>query len=115
VLRTYGRITNEDGSRTWVEVTTDAAGNDDMVWVVTLAQTLQMNLGESPFFGNYGIPGQQSVIQQIFPDFYVSQTQSQFSQYFASLQIAKLNSPSPNYRINVTTHQGTTPIGPIPS
>ncbi len=113
--RTYGRITNEDGSKTWSEVTTDASGNNDLVYVVTLAQTCQMELGESPFFGNYGIPGVRSVIQQIVPDFYVAAIQRQFAPFFASLQIAKLGGPSPSYKINVTTHQGTRPSGQIPT
>lgn len=116
-MRTYGRVTNPDGSRTWQVVTTDANGNDDMVWLTTLVQTLLLNLGESPFFAQYGIPAQQSVMQQVFPDYYVGVTQQAFSSYFASLLISKLSNPLvPSYQINVTTHQGVklNPSVPIP-
>ena len=55
-MRTYGRVYAEDGSYTWVEVSTDANGFDDMVMLTTLAQVLKLNLGESPFYANFGIP-----------------------------------------------------------
>jgi len=105
-MRTYGRITNPNGTKTWVEVTTDADGFNDMVYVTTLCQCLLLNLGESPFYANYGIPAKQSIVQQIAPDYYVAQTQRQFAQYFANLAIAKKSSNPPTYQINVTTHQG---------
>lgn len=105
-MRTYGRITNPDGTRTWVEVQTDAAGRDDYVWITTLIQCLQLVLGESPFYANHGIPAQQAVIQQVFPDYYVAQTQSQFAQYFASLIVVKLDAPTPTYKVDLTTNQG---------
>jgi hypothetical protein len=105
-MRTYGRVYNEDGTYQWVEVSTDADGHDDYVWLTTLIQTLKLNLGESPFYGDYGIPAQQALIQQIFPDFYVYRTQAQFAPHFASLLVSKRNSPTPTYDINVTTNQG---------
>lgn len=105
-MRSWGRIVNADGSKSWVEVTTDAAGYNDSVWLTTLIQTLKLNLGESPFFANFGIPAQQSVVMQVFPDFYIAQTQQQFAPYFASLTVAKQNAPTPTYNINVVTHQG---------
>ncbi len=55
-MRTYGRQYNADGTYTWVEVSTDANGFDDAVWLTTMAQVLQLHLGESPFFANFGIP-----------------------------------------------------------
>lgn len=106
-MRTWGRAGYPDGSRgPWVEVSTDANGLNDAVMVTTLAQTLQLNLGESPFFANYGIPAHPAVIQQIFPDFYVARTQQQFSGFFAALTVAKLAGRTPHYRINVTTQLG---------
>lgn len=110
-MRTYGRVTNPTtGVKTWVQVTTDANGNNDEVWIVTLIQCLKLNLSESPFYANYGIPAAPSVISQIFPDFYVAQTQSQFSQYFTSLVVAKVAGsspvPAPVYNINVLTNSG---------
>lgn len=105
-MRTYGRQTQADGSLKWVEVSTAADGNNDLVWIVTLCQTLKLVLNESPFFANYGIPAIQSVITQVFPDFYVSRTQQQYAQYFASLIVYRQPLPTPNYTINITTNNG---------
>lgn len=106
-MRTYGRITNEDGSKTWVEVTTDANGFDDNVYLTTLCQVFKLGLGESPFFGNYGIPAQQSIVTQVFPDFYAAVTQQQFAGYFAALAITREQGTNPpNYLASVTCHNG---------
>ncbi len=106
-MRTYGRIINDSGNLEWVKVETDAQGFDDMVYLTTLIQCLKLSIGESPFYSNYGIPAQRSIVQQIFPDFYVAQTQNQFSQFFASLILAKVpTEQTPTYNVNVVTHQG---------
>jgi hypothetical protein len=106
-LRTYGRITNPDGSLSWVEVDTDASGNNDLVYLTTLCQVLLLNLGESPFWSTYGIPAYQSVAQQVAPDYYVALTQQRFAPYFASLIITKVqDTPTPQYQVNVLTHSG---------
>src|SRR5690242_18433303 len=101
-MRIYGRITNPDGSKAWVKVSTDANGSSDMVYLTNLAQVLLLNLGESPFYANYGIPAHPSVVSQVFPDFYVAYTQQKFAQYFASLLVSKQPLPDPTYTINVT-------------
>ncbi len=108
-MRTYGRITNPDGSKTWETVSTDpATGSNSWVYLTALCQVLLLNLGESPFYANYGLPAQQSVIQQIQPNFYVSRVQQQFAQFFASLIIAKDPlGKVPTYNIAVTTLEGT--------
>lgn len=106
-MRTYGRIYDPlFDTYQWVEVGTDVGETDDAVWTTTLCQCLRLSLNESPFYADYGIPAQQSIIQQIFPDFYVTQTQSRFAQYFTSLSVAKLNLPAPVYNINAITLQG---------
>jgi hypothetical protein len=106
-MRTYGRVKDTtSGQLKWVEVTTDKAGFNDYVYLTTLIQTLLLNRGESPFYANYGIPAQQAVAQQVFPDFYMAQTQQQFSTFFASLVLTKLDSPTPTYKIDVTTNFG---------
>lgn len=102
-MRTWGR---PNGSKTWVEVTTDANGYDDLVWITTLCQTLKLNLGESPFHADYGIPAHESIVQQVFPDFYVTLTQQQYASHFASLIISRQSSTTPTYLVNVTTQQG---------
>jgi len=106
-MRTYGRITNEDGSKTWVVIETDANGFNDNVNLTTLAQCLKLNLGESPFFGNYGIPQYQTIMTQVMPDYYAAQTQTQFSPYFASLTITRVQgSYPPVYNVNAVCHSG---------
>ncbi|MDR6421266.1 hypothetical protein J2801_003554 [Paraburkholderia phenoliruptrix] len=106
-MRTYGRIQNEDGSKTWVVVETDANGYSDNVYLTTLVQCLKLNLGESPIYANYGIPQYQTIITQVMPDYYVMQTQTQFSQYFASLTISRVQgSFPPVYQVNATCHNG---------
>ncbi len=102
-MRTYGRVNGQ-----WVEVTSVGAPTEDYVWITTLIQNLKLIVGESPFFANYGIPSEQSVIQQIAPDYYVSLTQQRFSQYFASLIITRIPEPiTPTYRVNILTRAGT--------
>lgn len=113
-MRTYGRIYAANGTYRWVEVTTDVRGFNDAVYVTTLAQVLKLNLGESPFFANYGLPAKQSVLQQIAPDFQIALTQQQFAPYFASLIVAKTNRNPPTYRINAVTQQGSTISVEIP-
>jgi hypothetical protein len=105
-VRTYGRITNADGSKTWVEVSTDAAGHDDYVWITTLIQVLKLSLNESPFYADYGIPAQRSVVQQVYPDYYVAVTQAQFAPRFASLIVSKVEGAEPTYKVDLTTNQG---------
>jgi hypothetical protein len=109
-MRVYGRTTDELGNKTWVVVQTDAAGNNEYVYVTALVQVLKLNLGESPFYANYGIPAKNSVIQQIAPDFYVAFTQMQYAKYFASLIITKAAAtfpPRPTYNISVLMTTGT--------
>lgn len=113
-MRTYGRLTDELGKKTWVEVQTDVKGFNDYVYITTLIQVLLLNLGESPFFANYGIPAHPSVVLQLFPDFYVSFTQRQFSAYFASLIISKLPTFEPTYNVSITTNQGAVVSVTIP-
>jgi hypothetical protein len=107
MARTYGRVNNADGSKTWVQVNSDANGFDDNVWLTTLAQCLKLNLGESPFYANSGIPQYQTIVTQTLPDFYVMQTQTQFAPYFASLTITRVQgSFPPVYQVNAVCHNG---------
>lgn len=74
--------------------------------ITALAQVLQLNLGESPFYAGYGLPAAQSVRQQIPPDFQIAITQQQFAPYFASLIISKRETFTPTYDVSILTHQG---------
>ena len=109
-MRTWGRT--PDG--TWHEITTDTKGYNDRVWFVTLCQALLLNLGESPFFANYGIPAQQSVMQQIYPDFYVAMTQQQFAPYFANLSVAREQGRNPVYNVRALAQTGASLFDTVP-
>lgn len=105
-MRVYARARNADGSKSWVVITTDSSGDNSNVYLVALCQALLLNLNESPFFANVGLPAEQSVQQQIAPDYYVSRIQQYYAPYFASLVITKVNSNPPTYNISVITLQG---------
>ena len=69
---------------------------------------MQLNLGESPFYANYGLPDQQAIIQQVAPDLYVQRMQQLFAPNFASLTVARVpDAPNPTYKIAVLTQQGS--------
>lgn len=116
-MRTYGRTYDSNGTPTWVEVQTDPVNGDDLVYVTALCQVLKLNLQESPFYADWGIPAKPSVVQQIFPDFYVSLVQQRFASRFAALAIARENLPTPTYNVNITTHAGVklNAMVPIPT
>ena len=113
-MRTYGRVTDEWGNKTWNVVQTDAKGANDYVYITTLAQCLLLFLGESPFWANFGIPSNTSLIQQVWPDYYVALTKQYFAQFFASLTVVKINNSAPTYNINVITNQGVKVAFSIP-
>jgi len=114
MLRTWGRTRDVlTGKKTWVEVTTDEGGHDDMVMLTTLAQVLKLNLGESPFYADWGIPAEPSVVTQIYPDYYVQLTQQRFAPLFMSLFLQKMpdavderGAPSPYYSFECVTNYG---------
>mgnify|MGYP005810851559 FL=1 len=108
-MRTWGRINQTNGiGGQWVEVSTDESGYNDNVYLTALIQVLRLNLGESPFYADYGIPAHQSVITQVFPDYYAMITQQQFAQYFASLIITRVAGSSPPvYDVSVVCNNGT--------
>lgn len=106
-MRTYGRVKNPDGTyQPWQVITTPANGDNSLIWLITFCQVLKLFLNESPFWGNYGIPAKVTIMTQVFPGYYVSQAQLQFSPYFASLIVYQQNNPSPEYVINITTLAG---------
>lgn len=107
-MRTWGRIM-ENGQKKWIKVEPDANGDASYFWLTNLIQTLKLNLGESPFYANVGIPAQQSIMTQIYPDYYVTQIQRQFAPYFASLIINRVeNTQNPTYNLTIIFFNGTT-------
>lgn len=122
-MRTYGRVRNPVTQEfvpdpvtgmIWRVVETDDNGFNDEVYLTTLCQVLQLNLNESPFYADWGIPAQPTIVQQVQPDFYISRIQSRFAQYFAALLIAKTESNPPTYKVNVTTNQGARIVVEVP-
>ena len=111
-MRTYGRVMDEYGARSWVVVQTDQNGLSDYVYITALIQELLLNLGESPFWGNRGIPAKPSLVQQVAPDYHTMLMQQRYAPYFMNLIITKVpgldanKRPTPTYRINIATHQG---------
>jgi hypothetical protein len=110
-MRIYGRDPN---TGTWSVVETNAEGQNDYVYVTALIQCLKLNINESPFWADWGIPAQQSVIQQVFPDFYVSLIQQRYAPFFARLQIEKVQSSTPTYNVDIVTNQGVALTVSIP-
>ncbi len=100
-MRVYGRVPvpfplngiessdHLQPSYQWTVVETDSAGFNDNCYITALVQTFRLNWNESPFWGNYGIAAEQSVITQIQPDFFITNIQRFYSQFFPSLIIAK--------------------------
>ena len=120
-MRVYGRVTDELGNQTWQVVTTDANGFNDAVYVTALVQELKLNLGESPFWANRGIPAKSSVVQQVAPDYYTMIMQQRYAPYFMNISIAKVPNqydnqrrPVPTYRINITSHYGIVKMLDVP-
>ena len=105
-MRVYGRVPQSNGSLQWVVVETAANGDNSQVYLTALAQALKLNLNESPFYGDWGIPAHSSVVQQIPPDYNIMLTQQRFAPYFASLIISRISSNPPTYQVNVTTNYG---------
>ena len=106
-MRVYGRTTNEEGVQTWVTVETDPNGHNDMVNLTWLAQVLKLNLNESPFYANWGIPQIPTIVSQVFPDYYVMQTQQQFRGIFASLSMYRVPASfPPEYNVQIMTQYG---------
>jgi hypothetical protein len=114
-MRVYGRIVPDPlypYTKKWVEITTDSNNYNDMVYLTNLIQVIRLNLGESPFYANWGIPAHPSIVSQIAPDYYMTLTQQRFAQHFLSLSIIREEGfdddgrPAPLYRVNVITTYG---------
>jgi hypothetical protein len=105
-MRVWGRTYDANGNPTWVAVETSPTGDNTAVVITWLAQVLLLNLNESPFYADWGIPAKQSVIQQVAPDTFVNLTQQRFAPYFASLIITRTNGNPLKYVCQITTLYG---------
>lgn len=106
MTRVWGRIHNSDGSRTWQAFETDDNGYDDAPNLIWLQNVLLLNLNESPFYADWGIPIQQTLATSVFPDYYTAKIQQRFTAYFASVVVTRIYSSDISYSVNVTTRTG---------
>jgi hypothetical protein len=112
-MRVYGRpvigvdVNKRQVFGPWGMVETDEFGFNDAVNITWLAQALKLNLSESPFYGDWGIPGKSSVQQQVAPDLFVTLTQQRFAPFFAALTLARQNVPTPTYVMDIITERGS--------
>jgi hypothetical protein len=86
-----------------------------MVMLTTLAQCLKLNLGESPFWADWGIPAYASIVTQVNPDLHMALMQQRFAPYFMTLMLQKMSDvvddagrPAPYYAITIITNYGAT-------
>src|SRR4051812_15117975 len=114
-MRTWGRLWERDNAGqvipgttpVWGKVETSPEGFDDNVYLTAMAQEFQLNINESPFFGDRGVPAHQSVMQQIFPDWYVWKIQRLYAPKFSSLTMSRVpDLTTPTYDVLVITNQG---------
>jgi hypothetical protein len=123
-MRVYGRIVPNilyPYKKKWVVVETDANGFNDMVYLTNMIQVIKLNLHESPFFANWGIPAHASVMTQIAPDYNINLIQQRFAKYFMSLTLTNLlnrfdedGKPEPAYQFTVITQYGAVLTDVIP-
>lgn len=110
-MRAYSRVTDQWGNKSWIVVQTDANGDNSYVHVVALEQCIKLNLNESPFWANFGIPAKSAVQQQLAPDYYMAKIAGYFSQFFPSLVLAKAPynaaDPTPVYNVAVMRNNGS--------
>lgn len=113
-MRTWGRIEDVNGEKKWVAVESDADGDFSYGWLTTLIQTLKLGLGESPFYAQYGLPAQQCIVTQVYPDYYVQILQQQFAGYFSSLRISRADGTvKATYEVQVVFLNGVSYQGEI--
>ena len=75
----------------------------------------------SPFFADYGIPARESVVTQIYPDFYVQLIQQRMAPHFMSLMLEhrpdaldETNRPMPHWHFEAVTNYGSTIVDDVP-
>jgi hypothetical protein len=106
------------GKGRWVEVSTDANGDNSLVYLTNLCQVILGNLNEDPLNAGLGLPARQSVLSGIPPDYNMALIQKRFAPYFQSLVITRRSATSlgatPNYLVNVVTNAGVKLSANIP-
>lgn len=93
-----------DGTRRWVSV------RDNQAIIAWLQNALLLQLGESPFWADWGLPVTQMLVTQVWPDYYVHMTKQRFEDYFTSLRITRdtaQDSAEPSYTISALFADGS--------
>lgn len=104
-MRVWTRQHQPDGTQQWKSVDNKQAS---IAW---LQNALLLQLGESHFWADWGLPVTQNIVTQIWPDYYVNLTQNRFSDYFASLRIthdSTSTEDNPVYQVAAIFPDGTT-------
>lgn len=104
-MRIYHKVRNDQtGEQKWLVLT-----DQDDVYVFWLVEVLRLVLGESPFFANWGIPATETIVTNIYPDYYVALVKDQFTPYFQSLNITRIDTKelrTAAYSIEIITLNG---------
>lgn len=103
-MRVWTRVMGSDGKRTWQPVDNDQ-GN--IAW---LQNALLLQLGESPFWTDWGLPVSKTLVSQIWPDYYLNMTQQRFRDVFPTLQVTRQRvdgQSDPVYSIRAILSDGT--------
>ena len=108
-MRVYGRTIDNTRPNAnfykWQVVQDD----DDNIRLTHLIQVLQMDIQESPFYSNWGMPVANALITGVLSDVAINNTINQFAQYFAALQITRGISNDPKeiyYQVDVVLKNG---------
>lgn len=82
-MRVWTRVRQSDGTRRWQAVDGDQA---NIAW---LQNALLLQLGEAPFNAEWGLPIRDTLVTQVWPDYYVNLTKQRFRDTFPMLQITR--------------------------
>lgn len=105
-MKIWTRKWQEDGTRKWIEVT----GNQAIIaW---LQNVLLLQLGEEPFYADWGIPVTQTLANRYWPDYYLNLIQQRFADQVSFIKITPERSDNdpgtePLYSISIIFNDGT--------
>ncbi|QCE32947.1 hypothetical protein FAI41_04685 [Acetobacteraceae bacterium] len=85
---------DQNGKRQWISVSNNTA---ILTW---LQQAVLLQLGESPFWVDWGLPVIGALTQGIYPDLYIQKTKERFQPYFLNININRTVPDTPEDQIN---------------
>ncbi|KMQ89824.1 hypothetical protein RF55_10509 [Lasius niger] len=87
---------DQDGKRKWISV------SDNTAILTWLQQAVLLQLGESPFWVDWGLPVIGFLSQGIYPDLYMQKTKERFQPYFLNVNINRNIPDNPEDQIAYT-------------